>query len=186
MASPFAHQSSSESILWGVKSFEYIWSTEIFPGLLFIASIADRSMKTMKSNREAKKKKKATEEKKKATACVCVFLLRACSCLVVSCQVLCHPLGCSLPGFSTPGVLQARILEWVAFSSSRGSSRARDRTHPPRVSCVAGELLTAESSREPLCLFSSLCVWDNQDLLYCTGNCIQHHVIYCNGKQLEE
>ena len=63
MASPFAHQSSSESILWGIKSLEYLWSTEIFLGLLFIASIADRSMKTMKSNREAKKKKKkATEE----------------------------------------------------------------------------------------------------------------------------
>ena len=70
MASPFAHQSSSESILWGIKLLEYLWSTEIFLGLLFIASIADRSMKTMKSNREAKKKKKLLK-KKKATVCVC-------------------------------------------------------------------------------------------------------------------
>ena len=71
MASPFAHQSSSESILWGIKSLEYLWSTEIFLGLLFIASIADRSMKTMKSNREAKKKKRKLLKKKKATVCVC-------------------------------------------------------------------------------------------------------------------
>ena len=35
---------------------------------------------------------------------------------------LCDPMDCSLPGFSVHGILQARILEWVAMSSSRGSS----------------------------------------------------------------
>ena len=49
-----------------------------------------------------------------------------------SCPTLCSPLGCSLPGSSVHGILQARILEWVAMPSSRGSSRPRDRT---RVSC---------------------------------------------------
>ena len=41
----------------------------------------------------------------------------------------------SPPGSSIHGVLQARILEWVATSSSRGSSQPRDQT---QVSCIAG------------------------------------------------
>ena len=38
-------------------------------------------------------------------------------------------MGCSLPGCSVHGIFQTRILEWVAISCSRGSSRPRDRTH---------------------------------------------------------
>ena len=48
---------------------------------------------------------------------------------------LCDPMDCSLPGFSVHGILQARILQCVAISSSRGSSPPRDRTW---VSCIAG------------------------------------------------
>ena len=44
---------------------------------------------------------------------------------------------CSLSGSSVHGILQARILEWVAVYCSRGSSKSRDRT---QVSCIAGEL----------------------------------------------
>ena len=40
-----------------------------------------------------------------------------------SCLSLCHPMDCSLPGSSVHGVLQARILEWVAISFSRWSSQ---------------------------------------------------------------
>ena len=39
-----------------------------------------------------------------------------------SCPTLCDPMDCSLPGSSVHGILQARILEWVATPSSRGSS----------------------------------------------------------------
>ena len=39
-----------------------------------------------------------------------------------SCLTLCDAMDCSLPGFSVHGILQARILEWVAISFSRGSS----------------------------------------------------------------
>ena len=39
----------------------------------------------------------------------------------------------SLPGFSVHGILQARILVWVAISSSRGSSRPRDRATWPEL-----------------------------------------------------
>ena len=51
------------------------------------------------------------------------------------CPTLCDPMDCSLPGSSFHGILQARVLEWVAISFSRGSSRPRVRT---RVSGIAG------------------------------------------------
>ena len=45
-----------------------------------------------------------------------------------SCPTLCNPMDYSPPGSSIHGIFQARILEWVATSSSRGSSRPRDQT----------------------------------------------------------
>ena len=42
------------------------------------------------------------------------------------CLTLCDPMDCSLPGFSVLGISQARILEQVAISYTRGSSQARD------------------------------------------------------------
>ena len=48
---------------------------------------------------------------------------------------LCDPIDGSPPGSSVPGILQARILEWVAMTFSRGSSPSRDRTW---VSSIAG------------------------------------------------
>ena len=50
------------------------------------------------------------------------------------CPTLCDPMDSSPPGSSVHGIFQARILEWVAMSSSRGSSRPRDGTHVS-VSC---------------------------------------------------
>ena len=46
--------------------------------------------------------------------------LRSDSEVAQSCLILCDPMDCSLPGSSVHGILQARILEWVAISSSRG------------------------------------------------------------------
>ena len=51
----------------------------------------------------------------------------ACS-IAHSCLTLCDPVDCSPPGSSVHEILQARILEWVAMPSSRGSSRPRGRT----------------------------------------------------------
>ena len=56
-----------------------------------------------------------------------------------SCPTLCDPVDCSPPGSSIHGILQARILDWVAISFSRGSSRPRDRT---QVSCIAGRFFS--------------------------------------------
>ena len=57
------------------------------------------------------------------------------------CPTLCDPVDCSPPGFSVHGILQARILEWVAIFSSRGSSWPWDWT---RASCTAGRFFTNE------------------------------------------
>ena len=43
-----------------------------------------------------------------------------------SCPTLCNPMDCSLLDSTVHGILQARILEWVAISSFRGSSQPRD------------------------------------------------------------
>ena len=56
-----------------------------------------------------------------------------------SCRTLCDPMDCSPPGSSVHGISQARILEWVAMSCTRGSPQPRDRT---QVSCTAGEFFT--------------------------------------------
>ena len=48
-----------------------------------------------------------------------------------------HLMGCNPPGSSVHGISQARILEWVAMPSSRGSSRPRDGTHISDVSCTS-------------------------------------------------
>ena len=45
-----------------------------------------------------------------------------------SCPTLCNPVDRGPPGSSVPGILQARVLEWVAIFSSRGSSQPRDQT----------------------------------------------------------
>ena len=55
-----------------------------------------------------------------------------------SCLTLCDPRDCSLPGSSVHGILQARILEWVAIPSSSGSSPPRDWTW---VSCSGRQIL---------------------------------------------
>ena len=49
---------------------------------------------------------------------------------------LCDPVDRNPPGPSVHGILQVRILEWVAMPSSRGSSRPRDRTSFSYVSCI--------------------------------------------------
>ena len=63
--------------------------------------------------------------------CMCVQL----------CPTLCDPLGCSCSGSSVHGISQARILEWVAISYSRGSSWPRNWTCLCCVSCIGRQIL---------------------------------------------
>ena len=64
-----------------------------------------------------------------------------------SCPTLCDHMDFSPPGSSIHGIFQARVLEWIAISFSRGSSQPRDRT---QVSCIAGRRFTVWASREAL------------------------------------
>ena len=54
------------------------------------------------------------------------------------CLILCDPMNGSPPGSSVHRISQARILEWIAISSSRESSRPRDWTHVSWISALAG------------------------------------------------
>ena len=79
---------------------------------------------------------------------VCI-LSRFGSCLTLtdSCY---SPVDCSPPASSVHGILQARILEWVATPSFRGSSRPRDRTCISYVSCIGRQVLTTGATWEAL------------------------------------
>ena len=61
-----------------------------------------------------------------------------------SIRILCDPRDCSLPGFSVHGISQARILEWVAISFSKGASQPRDQTH---ISCI-GRWIPSTNARD--------------------------------------
>ena len=64
--------------------------------------------------------------------------------IVQSCLTLCDSMDYSPPGSSVHGILWARILEWLAMPSSRGSSWPRDQTHVSCGSCISGGFFTAE------------------------------------------
>ena len=80
--------------------------------------------------------------------CVCVFCAQ-------SCPTLCDSINCSTEGSSVHGIVQARILEWVAMPFSSGSSPPRDRTHCRQ---VLYRRATAESCGLMICIqrFASL------------------------------
>ena len=64
----------------------------------------------------------------KSKACTNFYTVITVFLAVKSCLTLCDPVDCSPPGSSLHGILQARILEWVAISSCRASSPPRDGT----------------------------------------------------------
>ena len=66
---------------------------------------------------------------------------------IQSCLTICNPMDGSLPGSSVHGILQARVLEWVAMPFSRGASQPRDQTW---VSCIAGRFFTVWATREAI------------------------------------
>ena len=85
-----------------------------------------------------------------ASTCVymCVYVWCVRVCVARLCLTLGNPVDYS-PPISSPGILQARILEWVAISSSRGSSWPRDQTHIPCVSRIVGGFFTAVPLGKP-------------------------------------
>ena len=56
-------------------------------------------------------------------------------------RLFCDPRDCSPPGSSIHGISQARTLEWVGISYSRGSSQLRDQAHVSYVPCIGRRIL---------------------------------------------
>ena len=65
------------------------------------------------------------------------------------CLTLCDSMDWSPPDSSVHGILQARILEWVVITFSKGSSWPRDQS---RISCIAGSFTTIWDTREAQCI----------------------------------
>ena len=87
---------------------------------------------------------------------------RLCACYVhakslQSCPTLWDPIDWSPPGSSVHGILQARILEWVAISFSRGSSWPRNRTHVSYIACIGRQF------------FITSAVWETEKTLISIG-----------------
>ena len=80
-------------------------------------------------------------ERKYDKSCLNKQFVCVCGKLLQLCLTLCDPMGCNMPGFPVYRILQARILEWVAMPSSRGSSHPSDRTRVSCVSCVGRQVL---------------------------------------------
>ena len=79
---------------------------------------------------------------------VCMFIKVEVKVLVAQlCLTLCDPMDCSPPGSSAHGILQARVLEWVAIPFSRGSSQPRDRSGSP---ALQADSLQSEPLEKPM------------------------------------
>ena len=73
------------------------------------------------------------------------------SCSVTqSCPSLFDPMDCNLPGSSIHGILQARIVEWVAISSSKGFSYPGSKPASASISCIADGFFIDRATREDL------------------------------------
>ena len=89
----------------------------------------------------------AQEEKdkisKKENICIEQEYFPTCACMLscFSLVWLCDPVDCSPPGSSVRGILQARILEWIAMPSSMGSSWPRDWTRTSYISTIGRQVL---------------------------------------------
>ena len=97
--------------------------------------------------------------------CVCVCVC-VCACAIAqSCMTLHHPIDCSPPVSPIHGTSQARILQWFAISSSRGSSRPRDQN---RICCLAGRFFTmGRNFKAHRGFLTSLTKWTSAKLDYC-------------------
>ena len=93
--------------------------------------------------------------------------VRTVSSVAQSCPSLCDPMKCSPPGSSVYGIIQARILEWVAISSSRGSTWPRDWT------CVSCGFLHWQVGSLPL---SHLRSHTSHQFLHCPKTSCSSHL----------
>ena len=101
-----------------------------------------------------------------------------------SCPILCDPMDHSPPGSSVHGILQARILERVAISSSRRSFQPRDPSCVPYISCTGGQVLYHERHLGSL-QFSSV-QWLSRVQLFATLWTVAHQAPLSMGFSKQE
>ena len=97
---------------------------------------------------------------------------------MLSCPTLCILMNCNPPGSSVHGISQARILEWVAISSSRGSFWPMDQTLISYSSCIAGRFFTTYTTREALRLHRPMNLRSTEiyvSSLQCTSVSLSNH-----------
>ena len=87
---------------------------------------------------------------KKFSMCMCMLVAQ-------SCPSLCNSTDCSPPGFSVHGILQARIMGWIAIPFSRGSSWPRGQT---LVSCIAGRFFTIWATGKSFSMYMDDTYWE--------------------------
>ena len=117
-----------------VKSSDKTWSTGGGNGSPLQYSCCENSMNSMKMQKDMTQKDEppSSEGVQYATKKVLVLVAQLC-------PTPCDPMDDSPSGPSIHGILQARILEWVAIPFCRGSSQPKDQTW---VSCIVGGLFT--------------------------------------------
>ena len=91
-----------------------------------------------------------------------------CYLVAKSCLTVCNIIDCSPPGSSAHGISQARMLEWVAISFSRGASRARDRACISCIFCIGRWILYQCATWEALWWRGNTC---NQAHIFTEGFC---------------
>ena len=101
------------------------------------------------------------------------LFLRVCANLLQLCRALCDPMDYTPLGSSVHSILQARILEWVAMPSSRGSFQPRDGT---QVSCTAGGFFTIWATREVKHMGIYIKALEN----YLKYSVLMKHFYYCD------
>ena len=92
------------------------------------------------------------------------LLMPVCTQSLQFCLTPCCPMDCSPPGFSVHGILQTRILEWVAMPSSRGSSWPKGWRHGPCASCIGRQILSCWATREALVMPEPLLNYDADEM----------------------
>ena len=141
----------------------------------------------------------------KAVYCHPAYLtyMQVCVCMRAkspqSCTTLCDPMGYSPPGSSVHGILQARVLEWVAMPSSRGSSQPRNQTsifcigrHVLYHQCHLGTPKRGSSGPQDQCGTSVMCCWLSRlglnltkriQISYCQLVCMQVYAALWGSKE---
>jgi len=99
------------------------------------------------------------KQRKDITAFLTWSIIHVCAQLLSCVQHFCGPVGCSPPDFSVHGIFRARILKWVAISSSRSSSQPRDHTCVSWVSYIGRWTLYHCATWKPLVYYrgSNVC-----------------------------